>query len=51
VVADELAEAEDEVAEASMLSTASDRLASAKDSAEGCARMLYQLAKDADGQG
>ena len=50
-VADELAEAEDEVADAAMLSTVSDRLASAKDSAEGCAPMLYQLAKDADGQG
>ena len=50
-VADELAEAEDEVADAAMLSTVSDRLASTKDSAEGCAPMLYQLAKDADGQG
>ena len=38
-VADELAEAEDEVADAAMLSTVSDRLASAKDrpkAALGC---------------
>ena len=48
-VADELAEAEDEVADAAMLSTVSDRLASPKDRAEAALTMLHQLAKDADG--
>ena len=43
-VADELAEVEDEVA---MLSTVSDRLASAKDIAAAALAMLRQWAKDA----
>jgi hypothetical protein len=46
-VADELAEAEDEVADAAMLSTVSDRLAFAKDAAAALA-MLRQWAKDAE---
>ena len=47
-ITDELAEAEDEVADAAMLSTVSDRLASAKDSAEAALAMLDQWAKDAE---
>jgi hypothetical protein len=47
-VADELAEAEDEVADTALLSTASDRLASAKDSAETALAMLRQWAKGAE---
>jgi hypothetical protein len=48
-VADELAEAEDEVADAAMLSTVNDRLGSAKDSAEAALAMLGQWVKDAEG--
>ena len=47
-VADELAEAQDEVADAAMLSTVNDRLGSAKDSAEAALAMLGQWAKDAE---
>jgi hypothetical protein len=47
-LADELGEAEDEVADAAMLSTVGDRLASAKDSAEAALAMLGQWAKEAD---
>jgi hypothetical protein len=47
-VADELAEAEAELADAAMLTTVSDRLASAKDSAEAALAMLRQSAKDAE---
>ncbi len=47
-VADELAEVQDEVADAAMLSTVSDRLASAKDAADAALAMLRQWAKDAD---
>jgi hypothetical protein len=46
-VADELAEVEDEVADP-MLSTASDRLASAKGAADTALAMLRQWAKDAE---
>jgi hypothetical protein len=47
-VADELAELDDEVADAAKLSTASDRLTSAKDSAEAALAALRQWAKDAE---
>ena len=47
-VADELAQMEDEVADAAMLSTVSDRLASAKVAADAALAMLRQWAKDAD---
>jgi hypothetical protein len=47
-VDDELAEAEDEVADDAMLSTVSDRLASAKNSTEAALAMLGQWAKDAE---
>ena len=47
-VADELAEAEDEVADAAMLSAASDRLASAKTATAAALAMLRQWAKDAE---
>jgi hypothetical protein len=47
-VADELAEAQDEVADAAMLSTVGERLVSAKDSAEAALAMLRQWAKDAE---
>ena len=44
-VADELAEAEDEVTDAAMLGTASVWLASAKDSADAALAMLRQWRK------
>jgi hypothetical protein len=47
-VADELATAEDEIADAAILTTASDRLAFAKDSAEAALAMLRRWAKDAE---
>jgi hypothetical protein len=47
-VADELTQMEDEVADAAMLSTVGDRLASAKDSAEGALVVLRKWAKDAE---
>jgi hypothetical protein len=47
-VADELAQMEDEVADAAVLSTVSDRLASAKVAADAALAMLRQWAKDAD---
>ena len=47
-VADELAEAEDEVADAAMLSAASDRLASAKNATAAALAMLRQWAKDVE---
>jgi hypothetical protein len=47
-VAGELAEAEDEVADAAALSTASDRLASAKGAAAAALATLRLWAKDAD---
>jgi hypothetical protein len=47
-VADELAAVEDEVADAAMLSTASDRLGSAKDAAAVALAILRQGAKDAE---
>jgi hypothetical protein len=43
-----MAEMEDEVADAAMLNTASDRLASAKDAAHAALAMLRQRAKDAE---
>ena len=43
-VADELAQMEDEVADAAMLSTVSDRLASAKVAADAALAMLRQWA-------
>jgi hypothetical protein len=46
-VADELAQAE-EVADAAMLSAASDRLASAKNATAAALAMLRQWAKDAE---
>jgi hypothetical protein len=47
-VADELAEAEDEVADAAMLSIVSDRLASATCTVAAALAMLRQWAKDAE---
>jgi hypothetical protein len=47
-VADELAEAEDEVADAAMINNVSDRLASAKHSVATALAMLPQWAKDAE---
>jgi hypothetical protein len=47
-VADELAEAQDEVADAAMLNAASDRLESARGSADAALAMLRQWAKDAE---
>jgi hypothetical protein len=47
-VGDELAQMEDEVADAAMLSTVSDRLASAKGDADVALAMLRQGAKDAE---
>jgi hypothetical protein len=47
-VADELAQIEDEVADAATLDTASDRLASAKDAADAALAILRQWAKDAE---
>src|SRR6516164_5567331 len=47
-VADELAQTEDEVADAAMLSTASDRLASAKNATAAALAMLRHWAKDAE---
>jgi hypothetical protein len=43
-VADELAQMEDEVADAAMLSTVNDRLASARDAADAARAMLRQWA-------
>jgi hypothetical protein len=47
-VADELAGADDEVADAAMLSTPNDRLASAKGGAAAAPAMLRQWAKDVE---
>jgi hypothetical protein len=47
-VADELAQMEDEVGDAAMLNAASDRLASAKDSADAALAILRQWAEDAE---
>jgi hypothetical protein len=47
-VADELAEAEDEIADAAMVNTVSDRLGSAKDAAAAALAVLRQWAKDAE---
>ena len=47
-VADELAAAEDEIADSAMLGTASDRLVSAKDGAEAALAVLRQWVKDAE---
>jgi hypothetical protein len=43
-----LAEAEDEIADAAMLGTVSDRLASAEDAANAALAMLRKWAKHAD---
>jgi hypothetical protein len=47
-VADKLAQMEGEIADAASVSTASDRLVSAKDSADAALAMLRQWAKDAE---
>jgi hypothetical protein len=47
-ITDELAEAEDEVADAAMVNTVSDRLESAKDAVAAALAMLRLWAKDAE---